>query len=154
MTLPSSYNLFNKAASVPSANPVLTVAASYVTGDYVGTSGVAMVFSGCANTPGGGGWVIGAKLLDKASQSVQTELWLFTTAVTPPADSAAWTISDADLQFLVAVIPFNASDYFASAVNSTCDGMPLNGLYGCLVTRGSPTYASLDLTVIPSLMMD
>ena len=157
----------NGQETIPSANPVLTVAASYVTGDYVGTSGVAMIFTGCAPVNGGAGWVLGAKLIDKnAANLTAGELWLFTTAVTPPADSAAWTISDADAANLVVVIPFAAADYFASALNSTVDGRPVNGpkryvcasgstnLYGCFVTRGSPTYASLDLLFILSLLQD
>jgi hypothetical protein len=147
---------------LPQATPVLTVHANYVSGDYVGTSGTAMEFQGCANIAGGGGWIVGAELIDYALQSVAMELWLFSSAVTPPADSAAWTISDADALKLVAVIPFNAGDYYASALNSVCDGAPLNGskryicestsLYGCLVTRGAPTFASGDLTVKLSLM--
>jgi hypothetical protein len=136
--------------------PTLTVAATYVTGDYVGTSGVAMVFTGMVGNTGLG-IVNGAILIDAASQSLALELWLFDTAVTPPADSAAWTISDADMKSLVCVIPFAAASYYASAANSVCFGAPVDAriyelntfgsLYGCLVTRGSPAYASGDLTV-------
>ena len=149
-----------------SVTPVLTVHANYASGDYVGTSGVAMIFEGCAPIDGAGGYVLGATLLDFALQSIQTELWLFSAPVTPPNDSAAWTITNADLLNLIGVIPFNSTDYYASAANSACDGVFKNGnkryicaaasrrLYGCLVTRGAPTYANGDLTVRLSLMQD
>jgi hypothetical protein len=86
---------------------------------------------------------------------VAAELWLFDTAITAPADSAAWTITDAMSKTCVMVIPF--STYYASALNcvSMGDGLPrkfkcASGstvLYGALVTRGAPAYASGDVTV-------
>jgi hypothetical protein len=135
--------------------PTLTVAATYASGDYVGTSGVAMVFSG-AGSPltGAAGYVLGASLIDGSSATgVAAELWVFDAAITPPADSAAWSISDADAKSLVCVIPF--STYYASALNCVSNGAPASGapyystgnLYGCLVTRGAPAYTSGDVTI-------
>lgn len=155
--------------SLPTVTPVLTVHATYVAGDYVGTSGAAMEFENCApgistSGGGGGGLVVGARLIDAAVQSIAAELWIFDSAVTPPADSAAWTISDDDAKKLICVIPF--STYYASALNSISEGNPSGGaarfqcasdstsLYGCLVTRGAPTYASGDLTVRLTVLPD
>lgn len=134
--------------------PTLTVHATYVSGDYVGTSSDAMTFAGCARVNGGTGKITGAVLIDYALQSIQGELWLFDTEPTPPADSAAWSISDADAARCIAVIPFAL--YYSSALNSVAPVPNLSipfkcaggatALYGCFVTRGAPTYASGDLT--------
>ena len=140
---------------VVNATPVLTVAATYVANDYVGTSGAPITFSDVVDENGFSGFILGCQLIDYALQSVAGELWLFDTTVTPPADSAAWTISDAHAKTCIGVIPF--STYYASALNSVSQGIPaapipfkcgaaVNDIYGCFVTRGAPAYASLDLT--------
>lgn len=133
--------------------PTLTTHGAYVANDYVGTDGIAMVFANVARVAGGGGF-LNVNLIDYALQSVAGELWLFDTDPTPPADNAAWTITDANSLYLVGVIPF--SIYYASAANSNskpADGLiPFKcaagstSLYGCFVTRGTPTYANGDLT--------
>jgi len=143
--------------------PTLSTHASYAANDYVGTSGVAMVFTDAARIINGKGRIVGATLIDYALQSVACELWLFDTAITPPDDSAAWTLSDAHAARLVCVIPF--STYYASALNSVSNGVPAfpaafqtlaasKDLYGVLVTRGAPAYADGDLTVIVDILQD
>jgi hypothetical protein len=148
--------------SLPTVTPVLTVAASYVSGDYVGTSGSAMHFdaAGSSQNSAGGGYILGCVLIDGALQSIAGELWLFDTDITPPADSAAWTVTDAQMKSLICVIPL--STYYASAANSVCFGAPEGSarfetgaagiIYGCFVTRGAPAYASGDLTFRLSVM--
>jgi hypothetical protein len=145
-------------------SPVLTVHATYATGDYVGTSGAAMEFAGAARVDGGSGAIAGVTLVDAALQSVAGELWLFDTPVTPPNDSAAWTLSDADAAHCIGIIPF--STYYASAANSVAPAsasqpvLPFKcaagskSLYGCFVTRGAPAYASGDLTFRMGVMQD
>jgi hypothetical protein len=131
--------------------PTLTVAASYASGDYVGTSGVAMVFNNIAVGATGGG-VLQVNVTDYSAGAVAGELWLFDSAVTPPADSAAWTISDADSAHIIAVIPFSV--WYASALNAVSPSPSWysfkcatgSKLYGCFVTRGSPSYSTGDLT--------
>jgi len=141
-------------------NPVLTVAGAYIAGDYVGTSAAAIPFANVVRIAGGSGVIESAVLIDAARQSIACELWLFDTAVTPPADNAAWTVTDGNAATCIGVIPF--STYYASALNSVA---PANGLniafsavattiWGCLVTRGAPTYASLNLTVRLAIMQD
>jgi len=87
------------------STPVLTVHAGYANGDYVGTSGVAQVLLGCARGAGMTGYIRSAVLIDAVSASVAGELWIFDDLVTPPADSAAWTISDADALHCIGIIP-------------------------------------------------
>lgn len=144
--------------------PTLTVAATYIANDYVGESGVAMDFATVARINGGTGIIHSAILIDRALQSVPCELWLFDTAPTPPNDSAAWTISDADAAKCIGVIPFNT--YYASAANSVSQGgrdiggIPFKAgaadrsIFGCLVTRGAPAYASGDLTIRLGVLQD
>jgi hypothetical protein len=142
--------------------PTLTVHASYVTGDYVGTSASAMEFASASNIGEWTGTIVDAVLIDYAVQSIATELWLFSSAPTPPADSAAWSISDADAAKCIGVVAFPAASYYASALNSVCRAgnvvMPFKAtsgsIYGCLVTRGSPTYADGDLTVRLTIFQD
>jgi hypothetical protein len=141
--------------------PVLTVHANYAAGDYVGTSGAAMAFALAKNNQRSG-TVLSAVLIDYALQSLSTELWLFNAAPTPPNDSAAWSISDADMQKCIGVVPFTT--WYASALNSVsfAHGIGLgyylaasaSSLYGCLVTRGAPTYASGDLSVLLHIWQD
>ncbi len=144
------------------ATPTLTVHATYVSGDFVGTSATPITFTNCARVAAGSGEIRSAVLIDYALQSLPIELWLFDTAVTPPNDSAAWTLSDADAAHCIGVIAFNT--YYASALNSVspapnagqafvCAAADRN-LYGCLVTRGAPTYATGDLTVRLKCMQD
>jgi hypothetical protein len=148
---------------IVNATPVLSVHATYVTGDYVGQSAVPITFNSCARVSGGTGTITSAILIDYALQSITGELWLFDTIVTPPGDSAAWTLSDAHAATCLGVIPF--STYYASALNSVSSGVPaspiafkcgvaVRELYGCFVTRGSPTYASGDLTFRLNISQD
>ncbi len=142
--------------------PTLTVHATYVSGDYVGTSATAMVFSGASRINNFTGTILSAVLMDGDLQSVACELWLFDTAITPPADSAAWTLSDADCARCIGIIPF--STYYASALNSIsfAQGVGIGfktlsastSIYGCLVTRGAPTYNSGNLTVRLTILQD
>ena len=139
-----------------SVTPVLTVAATYVSGDYVGTSLIPMTFSGVVDKNGKSGYVVGCIIVDDALQSsANGELWLFDTTFTAPADSAAWTVTDAVMKTCIGIIPF--ATYYASVANSTAVGVlaePLafkcgaavNDIYGAYVVRGTPAYASLDLT--------
>jgi hypothetical protein len=130
----------------------LQITGSYSSGDYIGASGTAMVFSGAARVNNGTGVICGAVLIDKALQSVAGELWLFDTAPTPPNDNAAWTLSDAQMARCIGIIPF--STYYASALNSVSPVGNLTmafqtltaskNIYGCFVTRGAPVYSSAD----------
>lgn len=146
--------------AVVSATPVLTVAGAYSANDFVGTSATAISFANAVRVSAGTGIIQAAVLTDYALQSLPLELWLFDTAITPPNDNAAWTLTDAHAATCIGVIPF--STYYASALNSVS---PASGLgiafkavattiYGVLVTRGAPTYATGDLTVRLVILQD
>lgn len=138
------------------ATPTLTVHANYAANDYVGTSAAAMEFLGCARVDGGGGYITSAHVIDSAVQKVAGELWIFDSDPTPPADSAAWSIADADALRLIGIIPI--STYYASALNAVgqSDAQQIafkcasssTSLFGCFVTRGAPAYADGDLTFV------
>ena len=117
-------------------NPVLTVAGAYIAGDFVGTSAAAIAFANAVRVAGGSGVIESAVLIDAALQSASCELWLFDTAVTPPADNAAWTISDGNAATCIGVIPF--STYYASALNSVSTAEGLNIAFSAAATA---TYA-------------
>jgi len=151
--------------AVITASPVLTSSTddSYVANDYVGTSTTPIEFAGCASGLSGSGWVISCLLIDNAIQSVAGELWLFDAAITTPADSAAWTASDADAAKCIGVIPF--STYYASVANSNSLGIPAiplffkcatgsTSLFGAFVTRGAPNYDIDSLTFRLSILQD
>ena len=140
--------------------PTLTVAGAYVANDFVGTSATALIFANAVRVAGGSGVIESAVLIDAALQSAACELWLFDTNVTPPADNAAWTISDGDAATCIGVISF--SSYYASALNSVSSQKGLGiafeavatTIWGALVTRGTPTYASGNLTIRLQIMLD
>jgi hypothetical protein len=127
----------------------LTVGATYAAADFVGTSSTPITFANAARLTGGSGKVVSLAISDPAaSAAVAAELWLFNATVTPPADSAAWTISDADALKCVGVIPIPTTAQYLSALNGTMSVNNINleytcattSLFGCLVTRGAPTY--------------
>jgi hypothetical protein len=133
----------------------MTTGSSYVTGDYVGNASP-LTFANVARVAGGTFYLPGATLIDYAVQSKAGELWLFDAQITPPADSAAWSISDADSAHLLTVIPF--STYYASALNSVSLGHPDyvgpykcaagdTSVYGYYVTRDAPAYVTGCLTI-------
>ena len=142
--------------------PTLTVHANYVTGDYVGTSGTPMTFALAARVDAGTGWVLGALLENDVAEAIAMELWLFDATVTPPDDSAAWTISDADAKKCIGVLKFAAADWTQSALNAVCRsaavmipftcGAASKSLFGCLVARG--TLTSTGVTVRLNVLQD
>jgi hypothetical protein len=138
---------------------VMTTHASYVSGDFVGVDNTALIFANAARISTGTGTIISAVLIDYAAQSVACELWLFDTAPAGlPVDSAAFTLTDASV--CIGVIPFTT--YYANALNSVCPvgnvglGFKSSGtsLWGAVVTRGAPTYASSDLNIRLTILQD
>lgn len=135
--------------------PTLTVHATYVSGDYVGTSLVPMRVPGVTRRIGGKARIVSASLTDKAAAAVACELWLFDKPVVTPADSAAWTITDDDMCHCLGVIPF--STYYASAANAIAIANNVqmliqaaqyaNDIWAALITRGSPGYADGDVQI-------
>lgn len=127
----------------------LTVGATYASGDFVGTSATPISFANAVRTSGGSATLRAVTISDPAASTAAVlELWLFNATVTPPADSAAWNLSDADGLKCVGVLSIPTTAQFLSSVTGV---LHLNNLqlqyhcaattlFGALVTRGSPTY--------------
>jgi hypothetical protein len=133
--------------------PVIT-AGGYSAKDAVGAL---MTFDFGGRDPGGHGVINTVTIIDNDDEKAALELWLFDRTVTAVADNAAMDFSDADMQYLVGVIPIAAADYYSLADNGAacvrgvglqynCNGA---ALYGQLKCTGTPTYtATTDLTVV------
>ncbi len=135
--------------------PTLTVAGAYSSGDYVGTSGVAMDFN-VARIAGKDLYIDTITIVDKAKQDKALEIWFFNADPTPPADNAAWDITDAHALFGVGVVPLPAANYADNVsnsivtVNTKLHVMPTGAsthIYAVLIARDTPTYANGDLQV-------
>lgn len=144
------------ATAAISQTPTVTASGIYASGDAVG----GLLTFANVNRANGEGCVIGTvTVVDLAAQSASLELWLFKATFTAMADNAPWAVSDADVANCIGVIPI--SSYYASTLNSVGQwtgaflAVPAVGtLFGQLVTRSTPTYASttdirVTLKVIP-----
>lgn len=140
-------------------NNVVAATTDYVTGDYMGASSDAMEFDSTDLADGSAGLICAAVLIDKDVSSdtgaKSCELWLFDTEPTPPANSAAWSLSDADAAKCIGVIAF--STYYASALNNVARAENLtipfkyasdsSSIWGCLVARDTTIHSQNALTV-------
>lgn len=141
-----------------SVTPTIT-AGLYAAGDNVGGL---LTFANAARLAGGGGILNVLSIIDKGKQDAELELWLFSETFTPGADNAAWDPSDADLANFITVLSTADGNYYDATDNSVAslevarryDLLGIS-LFGRLVTRGTPTYASTtDLTVKIGLVQD
>ncbi len=133
----------------------LTIGGSYTSGDVVGAQ---MQFKIGDGFGAAYGELCQLVVVDKAAVLGACELWLFSSAVTPAADNAALSFSDADMQVLVSIVPLATA--YTTALNKVvvydpAEGRPLFSkaggiLYGSLVTRTGNTGfgAATDLTFI------
>lgn len=141
-------NVSNATVAI-TVSVTLTVGATYATGDFVGTSATPISFANAVRTAAGSATLRSVTISDPAaSTAAALELWLFNATVTPPADSAAWNLSDADGLKCVGVVPIPTTAQFLSSATSVMHvgnlGLQFHcaatTLFGALVTRGSPTY--------------
>lgn len=140
--------------SKSSQTPTITTGVGfYAAGDAVGGL---LTFSNVLFGQNKSGVITTMVLTDKAAQDIETELWLFDTSFTATTDGGAFTLTDPDLSNCIGVISTADGAYYDGANNSIGVvrnvglGITGNGttLYGQLVTRGTPSYASTsDLTV-------
>lgn len=132
--------------------PTLAVAGAYISGDAVGA---VMTFSNALRNPGGvGGTGVlkSVKIADYAKQNAILDLILFRSAPTAVTDNSPFDPSDADTLKIVAAVQvstwysFNDNSYGQAecAIDVESDTADL---YGVLVSRGTPTYATGDLQV-------
>lgn len=140
---------------VATSTGLTTATTAYTSGDVLGGQLQFRIGDGFGAAYGE---VENVVIIDKAAVIGTVELWLFTSAVTPAADNAAVSFSDADMQNLVTVL--NCSTGYANAANKVqlldpAESRPVftgaSGiLYGSLVTRSGHTFfgAATDLTVV------
>lgn len=145
--------------SVTSAGLTTSVTA-YTTGDQLGTQ---FAFPAAARAAGGSGRVIGAMLMDKAKVMGAANLFLFYESVTPAADNAAVSFSDADAAKCVGIVQL--TNVFQTGNNylvSPAQGLnqpyycTATTLYGCLTTgTGNAVFgAATDIVVTLFLALD
>lgn len=146
-----------------SQTPTVTVGA-YSAGNVVGGL---LTFAPLVRRDGGSGILNTATLRDKAGQGGTYDLFLFDAAPTTQTDKTAVALTAADLAKCIGVLTFAAvklgaaSTMGVSSLNSANLSIKVGGgggsgssVFGILVTRGTPTYAStsdisVDLLVIP-----
>lgn len=151
-----SYTLQTYSSVVP-----VTAAGAYVAGDNIGGK---LTFANCFVTAKMGGLLSAVMIADKAKQISNVDLVLFSEnpAASTFTDNGAQAIAAADLLFVVAIVNITTHCSFSAtsisygtglgeSVYSTCGG----ALYGCLIARGTPTYASAsDLSVRLDILQD
>lgn len=140
--------------------PTITASSAYAAGNVVGAL---LTFAGMARVAGQGGILQSAILRDKAGQAVSYDLFLFDAAPTTPTDKTAIGLVAADLAKCIGVVSLSGEALGAASTMGviTASGLGLafkltsgTTLYGILVTRGTPTYAStsdvsVDLICLP-----
>jgi hypothetical protein len=144
---------YGELRQIISVAPTIT-AGAYALGQAVGGR---MQFARASNGAGvepitASGFIEALRVIDRSLQLAPLELWLFDQTFTAMADQATWNPSDADLDNCVGVIAVNTEHWFrantqgVALVNEielpyvTVGG---DSLYGQLVCRGTPTFASV-----------
>ena len=113
------------------------------------------LLQGAARDVGGSGYFTDAIFSTSASTALQGELWIFNTPVKEIADNAAFAISDAEVQSLIGIIPFNCTDTTSNNAVSYVTG--LDTVFTCVQSRdlwslvkiiNAPTPASSEVLSI------
>lgn len=137
-----------RLTATPQSVPVIT-AGAYSSGDALGGK---LTFTDVTTDKAGHGSIQGVSLVDLAKQAIACDLVLFNADFTATTDKTAFDPTDADLAAsFLGIVPIVAGDY--SSFNDNCAAykeknipftLPVGTttLYGQLVTRGTPTYAS------------
>jgi hypothetical protein len=156
-------DLVSTLRSLPQT-PTVTVG-TYASGNVVGGL---LTFPNMVRSPGVGGLVQTVIVRDKAGQNVSYDLFLFDAAPTTQTDKTAVALTAADLAKCIGVVSLSGAVLGAAATMGvlTATGLalafklpggttpPSPALYGILVTRGAPVYAStsdvsVELVVLP-----
>ena len=133
-----------------------TSVTAYTSGDVVGAQ---MQFKLGDGAGPAYGEIENVVIIDKANVLGAVELWLFSAAVTPAADNAAVSFSDADLASLVQIFP--VANVYAQAngkviIMDPAEDRPVQTgaggiLYGSLVTRTGNSFFSAQGDVIVTM---
>jgi len=130
----------------------------YATGDAVGGL---MTFSNAARVPGGTITINSAVIIDLDKELAPLEIVLFDRTFTATSDNATFDPTDADLANCIGVIKVGDYASFNDNAVAVRTGIGLsaklngNDLFGQLVVRSGPTYASTsDIIVILEIIQD
>lgn len=146
-----------------SVTPTIQTAGAYTTGYCLGSK---LTIASATRIAAGSGTIQSIALADKNKQGIAVDVILFDADPSGSTftDNAAATIVDADLLKILGVVSLVAGDYIAFADNSVAVKRDLNigfklasgsSLYAVLVTRGTPTYASVsDLVLKVAIQQD
>lgn len=144
-----------RRAIILTATPTLDGGNAYATGDRMHTAAMQFNLAHLRDYPDV--WLEQVLIADKAAQSANIDLALFSAAIADGTINNAFDPSDAELLTLVGIVSitshFAFSDNGASALRDI--HLPLSPvfsasgaiLYGMLIARASPTYAASDLQV-------
>lgn len=140
--------------------PVVSTTPAYTAKDAVGSQ---MTFANAVRATGGSGTIMAVQIEDKGQQRIATDLVLFDRSITAATDNAIFAPTDAELAFCIGVIPILAADYYDFSTNSVASQKGVNlpfvlsgtDLFAQLVTRGTPTYTSVnDIVVTLTIQQD
>jgi len=139
----------SKLARLP-ATPTVSTSPAYSAKDAVGGL---LTFSNAVRASGGACRIDSVQVVDKSQQRPDLELILFDRSVTAPTDNLVFNPSDTELTYVVGVIYIGGwSDLSTNSVTDIPVGrdVVLNGtdLYGVLITRSTPTFASTSDIVV------
>lgn len=121
---------------------------AYVSGD---TFGALVSLTGAARVTGGGGVITGVTINSFSDVIGTFDVVFFDSTVTLPADSAAFTLSDADSLKVIGIVPLSGSydlgvnrvaQCFNLAVPYVCSGSTT--LYAGIITRSAYTLVASD----------
>lgn len=135
------------------APTIANVGSAFTAGDYVGVNTTAITLANAAHGTGLSATLLEVVVSDRDKQSQPMEIWIFNAAPTLPNSNAAMSISDADNDNVLDVVPVNA--WFEQALGSIGRAQPRSklvtagaaDLYAAIVTRGAPTYTSGGLQI-------
>lgn len=135
-----------------SDTPTISTSA-YAEKDAVGDL---LTFSNAVRASGGSCRIDAVQIVDKDQELADLDLVLFDRSITAPTDNAVFDPTDAELGNVVATVPITQGHY-AEFNDNAVAAVPgpgvvavLNGtdLYGVLVARSTPTYASTSDLVV------
>lgn len=153
--------LLDGSTRLITVTPTVSTSPAYTSGDEVGGL---LTFTSILPDAVIGGQIVSATIVDKAGQNAALDLFIYDRSITVASDNAATSVSDADSLFCLGVISFSAGNYASPGSNSVAvrSGVGIavkanasGHLYGHLVTRGTPTYASTsDIQVTLAVKAD
>lgn len=140
--------------------PTVSTSPAYTAVDAIGGL---MTFSNAARASGASVVVDAVQLVDKGQQLKDVDLFLFDRSIIAPTDNAVFDPTDTELGYVVGVVNIAPADYKSLNDNAVAHrgalgiAAVLNGtdLFGVLVARGTPTYASTsDIVVTLTVLQD